>query len=167
MSKILNNKSSISAANLLEMESRELSKMQRLLSSLTESNHLLFMMLNRDCGAGSTDSMESWNAGMLPRYQILARFFDVSVKEIIHNLVLEFCKTHTEIDFNRLRMDFCLERHKSYCYTLDVIAGEPQLRRQFETMVDRLMDKYNLACDPAAAKPYTIFDHREVRDYEP
>ena len=151
----------------LNIETMELNQMQRLLSSLTESNHLLFMMMSRDDGTENSQLIEKWSAGMFPRYRILARFFDVSVKEIINNLVLEFCKTHTDIDFNRLRMNFCLDRHKAYCYTLDVIAREPELRLQFEIMVERLMDKYNLACDKAASKVHTIFDDAEVRGYEP
>ena len=167
MIKISNSNFSMTGTELLKKEHTELNQMQRLLSSLTESNHMLFMMMNSHCGDGDSQQSEQWNAVMFPRYRTLAGFFDVSVKEIIHNLVLEFCKTHPDMDFNRLRMNYCLERHKSYCYTLDVIASEPELRRQFEHMVDRLMDKYNLVCAGDTSRIHTIFDDREVREYEP
>lgn len=156
----------------------DMDTLQRLLPAMIESNHLLFQLLNRRADRSLSMDATRWSIRMLPKYHVLARYYRVSLQELCHNLILEFCKLHPEIDLNQIRMDYCLEQHTSYCYTLDIIAQDKRLRPRFESMVDGLMDKYNLACpapDSAGSKTTapvnrccrTLFEAMEEYCHEP
>lgn len=127
----------------------DMDTLQRLLPAMIESNHLLFQLLNRRTDHSTSMDATRWSVRMLPKYHVLARYYQVPFRELCHNLILEFCKQNPQIDLNQIRMTYCLKQHISYCYTLDIIAQDERLRPRFEAMVDGLMDKYNLACPPS------------------
>ena len=57
----------------------------------------------------------------------------------------ELENTYPEIDLNQEIDDYCYENNLESAYTLDVIEHNLTLRKLFETIVDNLLNKYNLA----------------------
>ncbi len=85
-----------------------------------------------------------WSTKMFPKYQVLANYFQISNTELYKNLYNEMKNTYPDIDLNQEIDDYCYENHLDSCYTLDVIEHNITLRKLFETVVDSLLDQYNL-----------------------
>ena len=100
-----------------------------------------------------------WSTKMYPKYQLLTDYFHITHKELYKNLYRELQNTYPDIDLNQEIDDYCYENHLKSCYTLDVIEHNKTLRKLFESVVDNLLNKYNLA-DTYNINPRipTIFD---------
>lgn len=85
-----------------------------------------------------------WSTKMFPKYQVLANYFQISNTELYKNLYNEMKNTYPDIDLNQEIDDYCYENHLDSCYTLDVIEHNITLRKLFETVVDSILDQYNL-----------------------
>ena len=86
-----------------------------------------------------------WSTKMFPKYQLLTDYFQISNAELYKNLYNELKNTYPDIDLNQEIDDYCYENHLDSCYTLDVIEHNLTLRKFFESIVDNLLNKYNLA----------------------
>lgn len=86
-----------------------------------------------------------WSTKMFPKYQLLTDYFQISNTELYKNLYNEMKNTYPDIDLNQEVDDYCYENHLDSCYTLDVIEHNLTLRKLFESIVDNLLNKYNLA----------------------
>lgn len=84
-----------------------------------------------------------WSTKMYPKYQLLTDYFHITHKELYKNLYRELQNTYLDIDLNQEIDDYCYENNLESAYTLDVI--EHNLTKLFESMVDNLLGKYNLA----------------------
>lgn len=104
-------------------------------------------------------NFSSWTSKMFPKYQLLMDYFNINRKELYHNLYIELQNTYPDIDLSQEQDDYCFENGLDSCFTLDVIEHNRNLRMLFTTMVDNLLDKYNLAV-PAKqlTRQTTIFD---------
>lgn len=99
-----------------------------------------------------------WTSKMFPKYQLLTDYFQISNTELYKNLYAELENTYLDIDLNQEIADYCYINNLDICYTLDVIEHNPTLRKLFESIVDNLLQKYNLInYNLTTAKP-TIFD---------
>lgn len=90
---------------------------------------------------------KNWTKKMLPKYKLLANFFEVSLKELYHNLYLEFQNLYPDIDLAQLQEDYCFENGLESCYTMDAIEHNKEVRTLFEHMVNDLLNKYKLKSD--------------------
>lgn len=86
-----------------------------------------------------------WSTKMFPKYQLLTDYFHISNTELYKNLYNEMKNTYPDIDLNQEVDDYCYENHLDSCYTLDAIEHNLTLRKLFESIVDNLLNKYNLA----------------------
>ena len=86
-----------------------------------------------------------WSTKMYPKYQLLTDYFHITHKELYKNLYSELQNTYPDIDLNQEIDDYCYENKLESAYTLDVIEHNPTLRKLFESVVDNLLNKYNLA----------------------
>lgn len=100
-----------------------------------------------------------WSTKMYPKYQLLTDYFHITHKELYKNLYSELQNTYPDIDLNQEIDDYCYENKLESAYTLDVIEHNPTLRKLFESVVDNLLNKYNLADTyNINTKIQTIFD---------
>ena len=86
-----------------------------------------------------------WSTKMYPKYQLLTDYFHITHKELYKNLYSELQNTYPDIDLNQEIDDYCYENKLDSAYTLDVIEHNLTLRKLFESVVDNLLNKYNLA----------------------
>jgi hypothetical protein len=86
-----------------------------------------------------------WSTKMYPKYQLLTDYFHITHKELYKNLYRELQNTYPDIDLNQEIDDYCYENNLELAYTLDVIEHNLTLRKLFESIVDNLLEKYNLA----------------------
>ena len=99
-----------------------------------------------------------WTSKMFPKYQLLTNYLQISNTELYKNLYAELENTYPDIDLNQEIADYCYINNLDICYTLDVIEHNPTIRKLFESIVDNLLQKYNLInYNLTTAKP-TIFD---------
>lgn len=100
----------------------------------------------------------SWTSKMFPKYQLLMDYFDIGRKELYHNLYIELQNTYPDIDLSQEQDDYCFENGLDGCFTLDVIEHNRNLRMLFTSVVDNLLEKYNLAAQLEPIRRATIFD---------
>lgn len=86
-----------------------------------------------------------WSTKTYPKYQLLTDYFHITHKELYKNLYRELQNTYPDIDLNQEIDDYCYENKLESTYTLDVIEHNLTLRKLFESIVDNLLEKYNLA----------------------
>ena len=86
-----------------------------------------------------------WSTKMYPKYQLLTDYLHITHKELYKNLYSELQNTYPDIDLNQEIDDYCYENKLESAYTLDVIEHNLTLRKLFESVVDNLLNKYNLA----------------------
>ena len=91
---------------------------------------------------------------MFPKYKSLANFFEVSLKELYHNLYVEFQNLYPDIDLAQIQEDYCFENGLVSCYTMDAIEHNKEIRTLFEHMVNDLLNRYKLKSDPD--EEYTV-----------
>lgn len=102
----------------------------------------------------SKKPFKNWTKKMIPKYKLFASFFEVSLKELYHNLYVEFQNIYPDIDLAQLQEDYCFENGLERCYTMEVIEHNKDLHTLFEHMVDDLLDRYKLKSD--SNEEYTI-----------
>lgn len=100
----------------------------------------------------------SWTSKMFPKYQLLMDYFDIGRKELYHNLYIELQNTYPDIDLSQEHDDYCFENELDSCFTLDVIEHNRNLRILFTSVVDNLLEKYNLVAQSELIRRATIFD---------
>ena len=100
-----------------------------------------------------------WATKMFSKYQLLTDYFHISNKELYKQLFNEMKNTYPDIDLNQYVDDYCYENHLDSCYTLDVIEHTLPLRNIYESLVNNLLEKYNLVAPMKnTQKIKTIFD---------
>lgn len=99
-------------------------------------------------------SFSRWTSKMFPKYKLLMNHFDVTLKDLYHNLFLELQNLYPDIDLVQMQEDYCFENGLERCYTMEVIEHNKDLRTLFEHMVDDLLDRYKLKSD--SNEEYTI-----------
>ena len=92
-------------------------------------------------------SFSRWTSKMFPKYKLLMNHFDVTLKDLYHNLFLELQNLYLDIDLVQIQEDYCFENGLERCYTMEVIERNKELRTLFEHMVDDLLDRYKLKSD--------------------
>lgn len=95
-----------------------------------------------------------WTKRMFPKYKLLMEYFDVTLKDLYHNLFLELQNLYPDIDLAQMQEDYCFENGLENCYTMEVIEHNKDLRTLFEHMVDDLLDRYKLK--PDSDEEYTV-----------
>ena len=95
-----------------------------------------------------------WTKRMFSKYKLLMEHFDVTLKDLYHNLFLEFQNLYPDIDLVQQQEDYCFENGLENCYTMEVIEHNKDLRTLFEQMVDDLLDRYELKSD--SNEEYTV-----------
>lgn len=101
-----------------------------------------------------------WTTKMFPKYQALMDFFNISEnKRLYKELYKEFHNMYPDIEFNQIVEDFCYENKIDSCYTMDAIEHDKVVRPLFESMVNSLLEKYDLMTESRSARQNTIFDN--------
>lgn len=100
-----------------------------------------------------------WTTKMFPKYQALMDFFNISEnKRLYKELYKEFHNMYPDIELNQIVEDFCYENKIDSCYTMDAIEHDKVVRPLFESMVNSLLEKYDLMIGSRSARQNTIFD---------
>lgn len=99
-----------------------------------------------------------WQSKMFPKYQALAEYFEIQLKDLYKNLYREFQNMYPDIELNQIVDDYCYENKLETCYTLDAIEHDKTVRVLFEQLVDDLLEKYDLALHKEKLVVSTIFD---------
>lgn len=101
-----------------------------------------------------------WTTKMFPKYQALMDFFNISEnKRLYKELYKEFHNMYPDIELNQIVEDFCYENKIDSCYTMDAIEHDKVVRPLFESMVNSLLEKYDLMTESRSARQNTIFDN--------
>ena len=119
--------------NTLTTLTQTITSMQQEINSLKKSQQL------------SKKKWSYWSTKMFPKYQLLTDYFHITHKELYKNLYSELQNTYPDIDLNQEIDDYCYENKIESAYTLDVIEHNLTLRELFESVVDNLLNKYNLS----------------------
>ena len=99
-----------------------------------------------------------WSSKMFPKYQALAEYFEIQLKDLYKNLYREFQNMYPDIELNQIVDDYCYENKIETCYTLDAIEHDKTVRVLFEQLVDNLLEKYDLVLHKEKLVVSTIFD---------
>lgn len=99
-----------------------------------------------------------WSSKMFPKYQALAEYFEIQLKDLYKNLYREFQNMYPDIELNQIVDDYCYENKLETCYTLDAIEHDKTVRVLFEQLVDTLLEKYDLVLHKEKLVMSTIFD---------
>lgn len=99
-----------------------------------------------------------WQSKMFPKYQALADYFEIQLKDLYKNLYIEFQNIYPDIELNQIVDDYCYENKLETCYTLDAIEHDKTVRVLFEQLVDALLEKYDLVLHKEKLVVSTIFD---------
>lgn len=100
-----------------------------------------------------------WSSKMFPKYQLLMDYFGMDKnKELYKQLYKEFHNTYPDIEINQIVDDYCYENKLDSCFTLDAIEHDKTVRKLFESMIDGLLEKYDLVSENLIVKEKTIFD---------
>ena len=102
-----------------------------------------------------------WNSKMFPKYQLLMDYFEISTGKngiLYKELYKEFHNTYPDIEINQIVDDYCYDNGFESCFTLDAIEHDKTIRKLFESMVDSLLDKYELLSENVTVREKTIFD---------
>ena len=99
-----------------------------------------------------------WQSKMFPKYQVLAEYFEIQLKDLYKNLYREFQNMYPDIELNQIVDDYCYENKLETCYTLDAIEHDKTVRVLFEQLVDTLLEKYDLVLHKEKLVVSTIFD---------
>lgn len=99
-----------------------------------------------------------WQSKMFPKYQALADYFEIQLKDLYKNLYREFQNMYSDIELNQIVDDYCYENKLETCYTLDAIEHDKTVRVLFEQLVDALLEKYDLVLHKEKLVVSTIFD---------
>lgn len=101
-----------------------------------------------------------WQSKMFPKYQALAEYFEIQLKDLYKNLYREFQNMYSDIELNQIVDDYCYENKLETCYTLDAIEHDKTVRVLFEQLVDTLLEKYDLVLHKEKLVVSTIFDEK-------
>lgn len=123
---------------MLEIQKSTNERLDRLENSLKETQSVQLQQLPKK-------KWSYWSTKMYPKYQLLTDYFHITHKELYKNLYRELQNTYPDIDLNQEIDDYCYENKLESAYTLDVIEHNLTLRKLFESVVDNLLNKYNLA----------------------
>lgn len=102
-----------------------------------------------------------WNSKMFPKYQLLMDYFEIPTGKngiLYKELYKEFHNTYPDIEINQIVDDCCYDNGLDSCFTLDAIEHDKTTRKLFETMVDSLLEKYELLSENVTVREKTIFD---------
>ena len=99
-----------------------------------------------------------WSSKMFPKYQALAEYFEIQLKDLYKNLYREFQNMYPDIELNQIVDDYCYDNKLETCYTLDAIEHDKTVRVLFEQLVDTLLEKYDLVLHKEKLVVATIFD---------
>ena len=122
---------------MLEIQKSTNERLDRLENSLKETQSVQQQLPKK--------KWSYWSTKMYPKYQLLTDYFHITHKELYKNLYSELQNTYPDIDLNQEIDDYCYENKLESVYTLDVIEHNLTLRKLFESVVDNLLNKYNLA----------------------
>lgn len=140
-----------SVTNTLTTLTQTMASMQQEINTIKETQSAQPKLLKK--------KWSYWSTKMYPKYQLLTDYFHITHKELYKNLYSELQNTYPDIDLNQEIDDYCYENKLEFTYTLDVIEHNLTLRKLFESVVDNLLNKYNLADTyNINAKIPTIFD---------
>ena len=126
-----------SITNTLSALTQTMASIQREINTIKETNNKQPKL--------SKKKWSYWSTKMYPKYQLLTDYFHITHKELYKNLYRELQNTYPDIDLNQEIDDYCYENNLESAYTLDVIEHNLTLRKLFESIVDNLLGKYNLA----------------------
>jgi hypothetical protein len=126
-----------SITNTLTTLAQTMTSMQQEINAIKETNNKQPKL--------SKKKWSYWSTKMYPKYQLLTDYFHITHKELYKNLYRELQNTYPDIDLNQEIDDYCYENKLESTYTLDVIEHNLTLRKLFESIVDNLLEKYNLA----------------------
>lgn len=102
-----------------------------------------------------------WNSKMFPKYQLLMDYFEIPTGKngiLYKELYKEFHNTYPDIEINQIVGDYCYDNGLDSCFTLDAIEHDKTVRKLFESMVDGLLEKYELLSENVIIREKTIFD---------
>lgn len=102
-----------------------------------------------------------WNSKMFPKYQLLMDYFEIPTGKngiLYKELYKEFHNAYPDIEINQVVDDYCYDNGIDRCFTLDAIEHDKTIRKLFESLVDSLLEKYELISENVTVKEKTIFD---------
>nr|DAG77123.1 MAG TPA: BRO family protein [Caudoviricetes sp.] len=86
-----------------------------------------------------------WTSKMFPKYKKLMDHLGYeSNGELYRYLYKEFDTTYPDYNTHQVVDDYCYENKLETCFTLDAIEHDKTVRKLFESMVDNMLEKYNL-----------------------
>lgn len=103
-----------------------------------------------------------WKSKMFPKYQLLMDYFEIPTGKngiLYKELYKEFHNTYPDIEINQIVDDYCYDNGLDSCFTLDAIEHDKVVRKLFESMVDGLLEKYDLVSENIGVREKTIFDN--------
>lgn len=88
-------------------------------------------------------------------------YFEIPIGKngiLYKELYKEFHNTYFDIEINQIVDDYCYDNGLDSCFTLDAIEHDKTVRKLFESLVDGLLEKYDLISENISVREKTIFD---------
>ena len=102
-----------------------------------------------------------WSSKMFPKYQLLMDYFEIPTGKngiLYKELYKEFHNMYPDIEINQVVDDYCYDNGLDSCFTLDAIEHDKTVRKLFESLVDGLLEKYDLISENVTVREKTIFE---------
>ena len=102
-----------------------------------------------------------WSSKMFPKYQLLMDHFEIPTGKngiLYKELYKNFHNTYPDIEIKQIVDGYCYDNGLDGCFTLDAIEHDKTVRKLFESMVDGLLEKYELLSENVTVREKTIFD---------
>lgn len=102
-----------------------------------------------------------WSSKMFSKYQLLMDYFEIPTGKngiLYKELYKEFHNMYPDIEINQVVDDYCYDNGLDSCFTLDAIEHDKTVRKLFESLVDGLLEKYDLISENVTVREKTIFD---------
>lgn len=133
--------------------------LQTVITQNQSLNDRIISLLERNSAGRTKRGFSYWTKKMNPKYKALMEHYDITRKQLYHNLFTEFTNYYPDINLNQETEDYCYENNINNCYTLDVIEAKKPLRVAFENMVDNILAENNITVETEQTITPTIFTH--------
>lgn len=133
--------------------------LQTIITQNQSLNDRIISLLERNSAGRTKRGFSYWTKKMNRKYEALMDHYDITRKQLYHNLFIEFTNYYPDIDLNQETEDYCYENNVNNCYTLDVIEAKKPLRAAFENMVDNILAENNITVETEQTITPTIFTH--------
>lgn len=128
------------------MQSME-DKINRLQSTISQMENTLLTQQainNVIADKGKIDYFPQWKKKWDLKFRLIQEYFGITRKQVFYKIYQVMERVQVGLDLNYEREKYCFEHQIEECYTINVVAYMPELRKLFEQVTDQIIRQYHL-----------------------